>query len=314
MPTLKIEFPSLGWKQILTVRKEILDAYDRAREQARSHEVETFHGRVAEASIRKWLSEFLPKRYGVTSGYIVSPGLPSSAKAPQFDVIIYDHLESPVLWVEENPDSSAQGKFRAVPVEYVRAVLEVKAQLSAQNVRHAIEHLRDLLPLMEGIDAPEERYKLHLPANFYCGALFVELRKDHANREATLSSFIEGLGVRGFFGGVVLRGEGHTLAHTGRLTLTESKTPMANTFRPGDSPLLEFGLSKTIEVAEHVHVGAMLSWSEAGFSQFAFDLIALLQGRYEAGRLSSFYGMGSSFHELMRDVGAKNVGGRGRSP
>lgn len=309
MPALKIEFPSLGWKQILTARKEILDAYDRAREQARSHEVETFHGRVAEASIRKWLSEFLPKRYGVTSGYIVSPGLSSSTKAPHFDVIIYDHLESPVLWVEENPDSSAQGKSLAVPVEYVRAVLEVKAQLSAKNMRDAIEHLRDLLPLMGGIDAPEERYKLHLPATFYCGALFVELRKDHAGKEATLSALIEGLGVRGFFGGVVLRGEGHTLAHTGRLTLTESKTPMENTFRPGDSPLLEFGLSKTIEVAEHVHIGAMLNWTESAFSQFAFDLIALMQGKYEAGRLSSFYGMGSSFHELMQDVEAKNVGG-----
>ena len=89
---LKPEFPSQGWKQILTARKAMLDEFDRAREQARVHEVETFHGRVAEASCRRWLSEFLPRRYGVTSGYIVSPGLKSSQKAPHFDVIIYDHL------------------------------------------------------------------------------------------------------------------------------------------------------------------------------------------------------------------------------
>ena len=67
---LKIEFPSQGWKQILTARKEMLDAYDRAREQARAHEVETYHGRVAEAACRKWLGGFLPKRYGVTSGVL----------------------------------------------------------------------------------------------------------------------------------------------------------------------------------------------------------------------------------------------------
>ena len=92
---LKIEFPSQGWRQIHTARKEVLHAYDRALDQAKLHEVEVFHGRVAEASIRKWLQEFLPKRYGVASGYIVSAGLPSTTKAPHFDVIIFDQLEAP---------------------------------------------------------------------------------------------------------------------------------------------------------------------------------------------------------------------------
>lgn len=35
---LKVQVPTQGWKQLLTGRKKILDAYDRAREQARSHE------------------------------------------------------------------------------------------------------------------------------------------------------------------------------------------------------------------------------------------------------------------------------------
>jgi hypothetical protein len=90
---LQIEFPVQGWKQFLTSRKEMLDAYDRAREKAKSHEVEVFHGKVAEAELRKWLSSFLPKRYRVTSGYIVSLGLKSTEKTPHFDVIIYDQLE-----------------------------------------------------------------------------------------------------------------------------------------------------------------------------------------------------------------------------
>jgi hypothetical protein len=86
---LKIEFPTQGWKQFLTSRKELLDAFDRAREKARAHEVETFHGKVAEAELRNWLRTFLPRRYGVTPGYIVSPGLKGTQKTPHFDVIIY---------------------------------------------------------------------------------------------------------------------------------------------------------------------------------------------------------------------------------
>lgn len=145
---LKIEFPSQGWKQFLMARKEMLDAFDRAGEKARSHEVETFHGKVAEAEFRKWLSSFLPKRYGVTSGYIVSAGLKSTDKTPHFDVIIYDQLESPVLWVEDTPDVSSQGRSLAIPVEYVRGVLEVKSSFSPRTVNDAIGHLKDLLPLM----------------------------------------------------------------------------------------------------------------------------------------------------------------------
>jgi len=53
---LKIEFPAQGWKQFLTSRKEILDAFDRAKQKAKAHEVETFHGKVAEAELRKWLA------------------------------------------------------------------------------------------------------------------------------------------------------------------------------------------------------------------------------------------------------------------
>jgi hypothetical protein len=39
-------------------------------------------------------------------------------------------------------------------------------------------------------------------------------------------------------------------------------------------------------------------WSEAYFSQFGFDLIAMMQGTYEAGRVSSFHGMGWEQHQV----------------
>jgi hypothetical protein len=295
---LKIEFPSQGWQQILTARREMLDAYDRAREQARSHEVETYHGNVAEAVCRRWLADFLPKRYGVTSGYVVSPGLSSRDKTPHFDVIIYDQLESPILWIEDNPDSSSQGRSLAIPVEYVRAILEVKAAFSAKTVRDSLDHLRDLSLLLQHVDDPADRYKIHLPSTFCCGSIFFELRQSEANSEAALLALIGGVGLRGYFGGVILRGEGHTLPYTGRLSLYTSETPIERMFRSSEMPLLDLAISKSEQLNDNVHFGSGLKWAEYEFAQFAFDLIAMIQGTYSVGRLSSFYGMGYSIGHM----------------
>ena len=60
----------------------MLDAYDQARVNAKGHEIEVSHGPVAEALFRKWLSDFLPKRYGVTSGFIVSQGEKEDVRLP----------------------------------------------------------------------------------------------------------------------------------------------------------------------------------------------------------------------------------------
>ena len=46
-------------------------------------------------------------------------------ETPHFDVIIYDELDAPVLWIEDTPDASPQGRSLAIPVEHVRGVLEV---------------------------------------------------------------------------------------------------------------------------------------------------------------------------------------------
>lgn len=291
---LKIEFPAQGWKQFLTSRREMLDAFDRARRKAKAHEVETFHGKVAEAELRKWLSSFLPKRYGVTPGYIVSPGLKSTQPTPHFDVIIYDQTESPVLWVEDSPDVSPQGRSLAIPVEHVRCVLEVKASFSSATVGNALGHLKDLLPLMGGVDDPHEKYKLHLPATFCCGVVFFELRQEHQFSEAALSKLIEGIQLRGFFGGVILRGEGHTKEMTGKLSLLRSETPITSVIGKDKSSLLNMGMTGSVKITDSLHFGAMLIWGEPNFSQFGFDLIAMMQGTFEMGRISSFHGMGTS--------------------
>jgi hypothetical protein len=285
------QFPSQGWRQILTSRKEILDAYDTALALAKGHEVETFHGVAVEGKFRSWLEGFLPKRYGVTSGYVISPGLHGEDKTPHYDVIIYDRLNSPILWIEENSDRSAQGRSMAIPAEHVLGILEVKSSFSPRTVRAAIDHLRDLMPLMQGNNVPEEKFRLHLPPCFQCGCVFIEMRRANARGMAAMQTLLEGIELRGFFGGLILRGEGYTLPCSGELGFARPQEPMEAIL---PESLLSFGMSESREFAEGFHFVSTVSWFEINFARFAFDLIARLQGTYSARSISSFYGMGGT--------------------
>ena len=292
---LALALPAQGWRQFLTARHEMLAAYDSARSKSKVHEIETYHGNVAEAEFRRWLSDFLPKRYGVTAGYIISQGVKSGEKLPHFDVVIYDALNSPVLWIEEDADTSMAGRSMAIPAEYVLGVLEVKASLTSANVTKAIEHLGDLVPLLGGVDDPSERYKIYLPQQFFCGLVFFELRKSEEYSEAVLKNLLGALALRGFIGGVVLRGEGHANAVTGKLEILRSDKPIELTFDKSKRSLLQvIQMSGSIRVTDTLHFSTSLMWSEPIFSQFAFDILAIMQGTYEHGRLSSFHGVGSS--------------------
>ncbi len=295
---LRIQIPGQGWKQFLTGRKEIIDAFDKARVQSGAHKVETYHGNVAEAAYRKWLSGFVPKRFAVTSGYVVSQGLRSTDKLPHFDVIVYNQLDSPVLWIEDNPDSSQQGRALAIPAEHVFAVLEVKSSFSAKTVKQAIDHLADLRPLMGGPDEPGARYPLHLPGNFSCGCVFFELRQEDMGTWQSLDEIVEGINLRGFWGGVVLRCEGKELPETGRISLLRG-TERTERHSPSDSKSLlrSFAMSCTRQITESMYVGSMLKWDELNFVEHAFDLVAMMNGAYQVGQVSSFHAFGSSFLE-----------------
>jgi len=164
--------PIQGFTQFLTARREMLDNYDKAKTQSKKHKAATYHGNAAEAYFRKWLIDFLPKRYGVTSGYIVSQGLSNDDKVPHYDVIIYDQFEAPILWVEETPDHSKGGRSLAIPAEYVMAVLEIKSTLTTTSINKSIKQLEELKPLMIGLDHPSAAYKQFLPAQFFCSLIF----------------------------------------------------------------------------------------------------------------------------------------------
>lgn len=289
---LSIEFPTFGWTQILTRRAEILSAFDAAREKSKLRKVQTSHGIAVEAHVRDWLTEFLPKRYGVTSGFIVSVGIKDGAKAPHFDVIIYNQLDAPVLWVENHPDTSVQGASRAIPVEHVLAVIEVKSSFSKRTVVDAIKHLGELKPLLDATDSPDERYPLHLPASFVCCPLFLELRKTDAYDAAAAEALLDGDSLRGFMGALILRGEGHTDSSSAYVHITSGDTPIPTSIERPTRSLLDQSFMGPPRQSGQKYLGTMAMWAESNFAQFAFDLLAVLNGKFDRGRVSSFYGLG----------------------
>jgi hypothetical protein len=88
----------VGVDAFLAQRKGLLDEYDKAKQQITDDPVETDHGVVAEGLIKTWLCSFLPKKFGVAKGYIITTNLEYEGPLEEWDIIIYDALESPILF------------------------------------------------------------------------------------------------------------------------------------------------------------------------------------------------------------------------
>ncbi len=76
-------------------------------------------GTEVEYILIKWLEQYIPKRFSVTSGFIIDDG---DKVSPQTDIIIYDSLNSPVLRHSE--------KFKILPADNVAISIEVKSRLT----------------------------------------------------------------------------------------------------------------------------------------------------------------------------------------
>jgi len=277
-----------AWQQFLIGKREILAEYDRAFSHAQTQPVQTHHGNVAEAAFRDWLVTFLPKRFGVTSGYIRSQHSAFIPQSGHFDVIIYDQLEAPTLWIEDNRDKSEGGRARIIPAEHVRAVIEVKAAFNRKSIISATQKIVTLMPLMAGVDADDEQYKGYIPPSAILAIVCFELRgndgADHLPLEVIRDISIS----RTFYGALILRGEGRNPDDTALIQQTAGD-------RPHEAISMEAGLlhgvaqPPTTEV-EGQHRSAIITWTDINFSKFAFDLLSLVKGSYRHGLISSYYG------------------------
>src|SRR5207302_917696 len=91
-----------------------------------------------------------------------------------------------------------------------------------------------------------------------------------------------------------LRGEGLVPDKSGKIWMLKSKTPLRSTVgkQKGKGSLLHGApIADSKQFAQDQHLVAMVMWSEVCFAQFAFDVLALLNGTYTNGYVSSFHGL-----------------------
>ena len=91
--------------------------------------IATHPGAKGEGSELRWkemLAEILPSRYQVSKGFVVDS---AGRRSEQIDVIIHDHVFSPLLWED--------GGHMYVPAESVYAVFEVKQEHSLEHIKYA---------------------------------------------------------------------------------------------------------------------------------------------------------------------------------
>ena len=288
-----------GWPQFTTQKNKMVSDFKSARDMSENRPTDTDKGRHAEALFRDWLEDFLPSKYGVTSGYIISQGdsiLSSDAlkgKLRHYDVIIYNRLDSPVLWTEKSPDHSLSGRIRAIPAEYVHGVLEVKSSFNARSIADALKKLNELTPLL-GLDEPNERYKQFIPASFYLGLVFFTLPEKEQKKLDLLNKLMPGTFPRGFHGGIILSADGLDPRNTGRFAyFPVGGTPMYLAKLKERTLISQEGdmWSDSKELFPDEHLVCILGWSESNFALFAFELIEVMNGTYRFGTLASKHGL-----------------------
>jgi hypothetical protein len=267
-----MEIGFVGWRQFLSERKWMLDAFDRAKEQQADKPVQIEHGPVAEAEFRRWLRAFLPRRYGVTSGFII-PEEEDDVPLRHFDVLVFDELESPVLWVEDDADKSSQGSKQAIPAEYVRAVFEVKSRLTRTSLRDAITKLTELTAfryLATNIGGRNKNI-----TQFFCAPTFFEFSTGDSPSVQALAALHEMPHVIHMLRAVVFRNNDGDVNHTGRFMflvgdgVVDDQKPTVRV-HPTYDPFVH-RLQDVTEVR--------IMWSPHQFQMFAFEVFDRLAGK-----------------------------------
>jgi len=271
----------VGVDSFFAERRKLLSDYDKARAQSSEDAVKTDHGTAAEALTRKWLESFLPKRFGVCKGYIITADLGYHGPLEEWDVIIYDAMESPILFTRGEERGNGIER-RAIPIEHVRAVLEVKATLTSANAKKCSDKL---LKIQQYIGQNQsEAYPQFLCPPFTCAAIFFETKLDTfaEYRRALDNLTVLYRSQIPFMGGLVLRSE-RNADHSGYLDILATEHPML------EEEIWERSSTFNVRNGLIGTVGSM-SWGYNNYPTFLFDLLASLRGT-RTRKVSSFYGL-----------------------
>jgi len=274
----------IGVDSFFAERDKLLDAYDRAKKQAAEDQLQTDHGVVAEALVRDWLQAFLPKRFGVCKGYIITSNLNYEGQLEEWDVIIYDALESPILYSRDIKGQGESEKRRAIPVEYVRGVIEVKATLTPSMVKKATKKLLKLENFM-GTNTTEA-YPQFLCSPFISTAIFFETKvKNLKEYRKALDNFIPLFCSKSklpFMGALVLRSQ-REAKHSGYIQAMKSSEKISW------PDVIEMSSEFQFSDGSYGSLGC-LSYGVNYYPTYIFDLLAFIRGA-KTNLASSFYGL-----------------------
>lgn len=261
-------------------RTKLLSDYRVAVEQAGDDPVKTEPGNIGEAALRAFLKQFLPRKYGVTKGHIITPDLDYAGPLEEWDIIIYDRLEAPVLFVRRTKDEGPDSGKRGIPVEYVKVVIEVKSTLNSRSAEKAAEKLTKLNAF---IRSPEgERDRTRLPYSFRSSVVF--FTTDAKNCE----EFVRALGAlapiwqqpnwASFMGGLIVQGHTHPKCSAQiAYAITASKNLVH--YRPGCEWSASFSAYRSDPTAPEMPCHVLCTgFGESEFWDYMIELVHHLNG------------------------------------
>jgi hypothetical protein len=224
-----------GWKEFLENKRILIESVRSAKRQMASQPISTEHGLVAENEFRKFLSSFLPERYGVCKGYILPPSpTKDDYNLYEYDIIIYDKSNAPCLFREADSSKSKTSQRIAIPSIFVYGVLEIKYSFTQALASEAIGKLNKLSKL-----------RPFLRHNFFSSIVFFELHEEDILNHRILDTLNITEKIPGFVGSLILTAETVDIDLTGRVVLRTVK----------DEPLFRnLVLAKNIENVAWVKV------------------------------------------------------------
>jgi len=216
----------VGTDSILAERSKLLGLYDTAKAQCTDDPVKVEHGNVAEEIFRNYLARFLPKKYGVAKGHIITRDLTYDGPLEEWDIIVYDYLESPVLYVREDSGATLQ---LGIPVQHVKAVIEVKATMNQSNAEKVSKKLLKLEQFKRPQDKDKDDRGDYLSWGFFSKAIFFETATRNKDDYVKCLNKLQPLGLHTFTqfeGALILRSQNdHNASGVVSSMMTGDKSP-----------------------------------------------------------------------------------------
>jgi hypothetical protein len=124
----------------------IVEIFDQVADKMRSDLAEVrsalqhpgLKGSSLEEVVRRFLREYLPATLDVSTGVIVDS---TGNISRQIDIIISDAAKTPIFY--------RKGDIRVIPVEGVYSVMEVKADLTTQELERAFKNMKSVRELQK---------------------------------------------------------------------------------------------------------------------------------------------------------------------